>query len=1072
MKLYVRAFLCLLLVAVSAFSLSGQFPVHGQVTEAPLRVTWFVGLGTGTNVEQIEVQQAIVDTWNAEHSDIQVQLHTVNHASPFDVVPTMAASGNPFDIVGPMGVVGRDHFDDLWEDLTPYLEADKQELNMGDFDPIVIERLKIGNRLTSFPMVTFPSVLWVNEDLFKEAGIPLPPTKFGPNGAATYEGKPWDMKALREAGMRLTYDKNGNSAGAAGFDPQNIESYGYSDAWSDFRGWVTHFHTENNGLAADLQTATFDQKPFQDAAKYLHDGIFVDHFIPDSKAVNALNFNPFASGKVAMFSAGSWFTCCLTDAKFNWRLAVPPAAPDGTLTVRQDTDGFSISKGSKDKQAAWRFLKHLNSPAIASQLATIYGGMPSRKSLRSVWETLPNQKKYPQLDNELIYDGVKYADSPAYDAYLPDISKARDLISTYMTALTSDPKIDPVDELKSLNKQLQALFDSTKEKSSSSSYTRANLDQPMITPEITSVAYAPDGKTVLTGRSDGSTRLWNVGDSGVVRTLPKHAGEVLSVAYSPDGKLALTGSADRTARLWDLQSGNLMHSFTGHSAAINGVALSLDGQYALTASSDESVRRWSVERGELLQIYRGIHTPIMDVAFSPDGHSFITGNGDGTTQLWNVESGKPQLTLTGHTKPVLTVAYSPDGKRVLTGSEDDTARLWDAQSGQEIRSLPHVDEVFDVAFSPDGKEILTANCDNITRLWDTETGTLIRALEGHESGVRGAAFSPDGRMIFTGSQDRTARLWDRQANVLSTFPAHVGYMEDVAFTPDGKSVVSASRDEMATVWNAQTGKAIKQIKLASRGLLELAVSPDGKAALSGGEDGTVFLWDIATGDVVHQLQQAAHVGASAPIASLAFSPDGNYAMAGSKDFTITLWSTRTGTRINSWYQYGTGVYSMAFSKDAQTVVVGDYDGMAYLWKREIAGTQDQVKPLTKHKRGVLSVTFAPDSQSVLTSASDSSVYLWEVGADQPSQDFSDADVIVSSLLFAPDRKTFFAGDMDGNIRQVDLATGKTLQTFTAHTEGVTSMAIAPNADTLATAGMDGIVCLWDVQRGKLLHVMQ
>ena len=57
---------------------------------------------------------------------------------------------------------------------------------------------------------------------------------------------------------------------------------------------------------------------------------------------------------------------------------------------------------------------------------------------------------------------------------------------------------------------------------------------------------------------------------------------VYSVAFAPDGKQVLTGSSDKTARLWDAQSGKELRAFTGHADWVRSVAFSPDGKQVLT----------------------------------------------------------------------------------------------------------------------------------------------------------------------------------------------------------------------------------------------------------------------------------------------------------------------------------------------------------------------------------------------------------------------------------------------------------------------------------------------------------
>ena len=55
--------------------------------------------------------------------------------------------------------------------------------------------------------------------------------------------------------------------------------------------------------------------------------------------------------------------------------------------------------------------------------------------------------------------------------------------------------------------------------------------------KILSLAFAPDGTVVASGSRDGTTKLWDVADGGLIRTI-----EGSCVAFSPDGTMVIASS--------------------------------------------------------------------------------------------------------------------------------------------------------------------------------------------------------------------------------------------------------------------------------------------------------------------------------------------------------------------------------------------------------------------------------------------------------------------------------------------------------------------------------------------------
>ena len=120
----------------------------------------------------------------------------------------------------------------------------------------------------------------------------------------------------------------------------------------------------------------------------------------------------------------------------------------------------------------------------------------------------------------------------------------------------------------------------------------------------------------------------------VLNTFQGHEGSVTSVAFSPDGKLIVSGRADKTVRLWDIVGNPIGQPFQGHESYVFSVAFSPDGKLIVSGSWDKTVRLWDIDGNPIGQPFQGHEPPVSSVAFSPDGTLIVSGSQDKTVRLW------------------------------------------------------------------------------------------------------------------------------------------------------------------------------------------------------------------------------------------------------------------------------------------------------------------------------------------------------------------------------------------------------------------------------------------------------
>jgi multiple sugar transport system substrate-binding protein len=459
MKRHVRSIIALALAAASTFAFA-----PAQAQSEPTNIRIFVGLGTGTGEEQQTVQNDLAAQWNAENADIQITFDYYDSATASDAFLTQVASGNPPDIVGPAGIANLYTYVDAWADLSSYIEQDAEVLNLSDFDERTLQLYQLPSGQTfSVPLGIYPSVLYVNEDLFRAAEVPLPPKEFGAP-YTTIDGNtvPWDYTALADVAELLTQDANGIYANEEGFDPASVQVWGYGDWWSDFRSLCMRFGAETAQVSEDGTTATLNESACREAAQWYHDGIFSTHFIPDQAAADSIQgASPFESGRLGMWISHTWYGCCMSGANFEWGVYAMPAAPGtegATIVAPMHADSYAVVDSSPNKDAAWEVIKWLASPEVSDQLCQAFGCMPARISARSAWEDR-TLETLPQFDMSVINEAAGYADVPSHGALLPNMTAAFAEINNFFGRVRNDADLDVDAAIDEANNNLQRIYE-------------------------------------------------------------------------------------------------------------------------------------------------------------------------------------------------------------------------------------------------------------------------------------------------------------------------------------------------------------------------------------------------------------------------------------------------------------------------------------------------------------------------------------------------------------------------------------------------------------------------------------
>lgn len=579
---------------------------------------------------------------------------------------------------------------------------------------------------------------------------------------------------------------------------------------------------------------------------------------------------------------------------------------------------------------------------------------------------------------------------------------------------------------------------------------------------VNSVAFAPNGKRIVTGCRDGTAKVWESETGKELLTLKGHSFEIFSVAFSSDGERIVTASRDTTAKVWDASVGTEVHALKGHEGRVFAAAFGPDGQRIVTGGQDKTARVWDASNGDEVRAIKAHSAWINSVAFSPDGKRFVTGSKDMTAKVWHLMTGEEVLTLRGHKDEVKSVCYSPDGRRIVTGSTDHTLKVWDAESGEELLNLEgHGGDITPVAFSPDGARIITGGRGRIETM-DAVSGQGLMTLKGYNKGdVYSVAVSPDGQRIVAGGSDRAVEVWEPASRLPSiSLKGHTKGLTCAAFSPDGQWVITGSFDRAAKVWEASSGKEVFALEGHSSNVWVAVFSPDGRRILTGGNDHAFKVWDSASHKLLLTLKS--------PNGAAAYSPDGRRIITGGFDKRSRVWDASNGKELLALGESEGFLQSVTFSPDGRRIITCGCDPTAEVW--------DAVKGkellILHHDDAIWSAGYSQDGRRIVTGAEDKTAKVWDAASGEHLLTLNGHGRLITSVAFSPDGKRILTGSGDETAKVWDSATGKELLTLEGHRDLIYSVAFSPDGERIVTASMDQTAIIWQAATGLQLAAWQ
>ena len=622
------------------------------------------------------------------------------------------------------------------------------------------------------------------------------------------------------------------------------------------------------------------------------------------------------------------------------------------------------------------------------------------------------------------------------------------------------------------------------------------LDSKQVTAElqhgatVNSLAVTADQEKLITGGSDGKTKIWNLADNKELLSLQgktesklvfaridrdtnrqratverlKKQTEALQKALAKEDEVLKKASEEQ-----EKAKTNLAAEKKKHADAVALVATT-EARIAKANSDAEQAKKTMAQAAKLLTdltaksatIAKEMEADKTSLTQAEQQAAKIQAQIDGLTKQKNdadakVAQAQKQL---ADRQAAMTAAVRKSNE---TKTQIENAKKLSASSAAEIEKSNKelAEQKKAVTATGEAKQKSESELAKRKQAFDTATNAQARAtkaIPAHQQQID--------------QESRRQQVLERQRNdaeAILTDSDNAVVAIDIS--PDQATVLVAHEDGSVQAYHAATGQPVLDFKtIDSNAPTQVTFVGETLVALSSSAAPTLVhrqpKWVLERTIGTSQADSII----SDRVTALDFHPNGLSLAVGSgppsRFGDVKIFAVATGELVRDFGEvHSDTVFGVAFSPDGRQLASAAADKTIRILD---VATGELVRSLEGHTHHVLSLDWQDDGQTIASASADQSIKVWNVmtGEQRPISGFAKE---ITAVEFVKTSNQIVTTCADGNLRLSNSADGKALRNFSASGDFLFTVQVTPNGENIIAAGQSGAIRVWNLADGKLLH---